>query len=225
MAGTLGDMKARVATELARADLATQIASAITDAIGVYQKKRFRFNETIPDGAKSFSTVAGRSIYTSADLADIATVLAFDYLLMQVGITLFELKREDPKIVKLYNQTTQMMGQPGWYAYEGNEMILAAVPDKAYTIFVGGFFVAPAPASDAEANNAWMNWAEPLIRARAKFEIATHVTRNPKMAQAMSPDPPDENGGVTGAAWREYDILKAETNLVTGRGIVRPMAF
>lgn len=225
MAGTLGDMKARVASELARADLTSQIASAITDAIGIYQKKRFRFNETIPDNAKSFLTVAGRATYTSADLADIATVKAFDYLLMKVGITLFQLKREDPLVVKLYNQTSQMMGQPGWWAYEGNEIILAAIPDQAYTIYPGGYFVAPAPANDAEANNPWMTDAEILIRSRAKFEIALNVTRNAKMAQAMSPDPPEENGGVVGAAWREERLLKAEANRVVGRGIIRPMPF
>lgn len=225
MANDLAAMKARIAAEIARADLTTQIASAITDAIGVYQKKRFRFNENIPDNAKSFATVAGRATYTSSDLADIATVLAFDYMLMKVGITLFQLKREDPVVVKLYNQTSQMNGQPGWWAYEGNEIILAAIPDQAYTIYPGGYFVAAAPATDSEANNSWMITAERLIRARAKFEIATHVTRNAKMAQIMSPDPPDENGGMIGAAWREERLLKAETNRVTGRGIIRPMAF
>lgn len=225
MAGTQGDMKTRIAQELARADLTTHIANAITDAIGIYQKERFRFNENIPDNAKSFVTVAGQAIYTSADLADIATVQAFDYMLMKVGITLFQLKREDPVVVKLYNQTTQMMGQPGWWAYEGNEIILAAIPDQAYTIYVGGFFVAPAPANDAEANNPWMNTAERLIRARAKYEICRNVTRNHGWAQQFSPDPPDENGGVMGEAWREERLLKAEANRVTGRGIVRPMPF
>lgn len=225
MAGTLGDMKARVASELARADLTTQIAAAITDAIGHYQKKRFRFNESIPDNAKSFATVSGRSIYTSADLADIATVQGLDYLLMQVGTTLFQLKREDPVILRMYNQTATMVGQPGWFAYEGNELIISAVPDQAYTIFVGGFFVAPAPASDDEVGNVWMTTAERLIRSRAKYEIACHVTRNQKMMQAMSPDTPEENGGVLGASYREERELKAEANRITGRGIIRPTQF
>lgn len=225
MAGTLADMRARVATELARADLTTQISAAIIDAIGHYQKERFRFNEAIPDNPKSFTTVAGRSVYTSADLADIATVQHLDYLLMQVGTTLFQLKREDPVVLRMYNQTATMVGQPGWFAYEGDEIIISAVPDQAYQILVGGYFVAPAPATDTEANNVWMNDAERLIRSRAKYEIACHVTRNQKMMQAMSPDPPEENGGVLGATYREERELKSEANRITGRGIVRPTQF
>jgi hypothetical protein len=225
MAGDLATMKARIASEIARSDLTTQIASAITDAIGIYQKERFRFNEAVPDDAKSFQTVAGQAIYTANDLADIATVQSLDYLLMQVGVTLFALKREDPEIVRMYNQTSQMMGQPGWFAYEGNELILAAIPDKAYTIILGGYFVAPAPASDDEVGNKWMTDAERLIRARAKYEIACHVTRNAKMKQDMSPDAPEDNGGMVGATYREERLLKAEANRITGRGIIRPMQF
>lgn len=225
MAGTLGDMKSRIASELARADLTVQIANAINDAIGTAQKKRFRFNEAIPDNAQSFVTVAGQANYGAAANANIPTMLAFDYLLMQVGITLFALKREDPVVVKLYNQTTQMHGQPGWFAYEGNEIILASIPDQAYTIFLGGYFVAPAPASDAEANNPWMTVAEQYIRSLAKYIIAKHVTRNPILAQNMSPLPPLENGGVVGEALRHERILKAETNRITGRGQVRAMQF
>jgi hypothetical protein len=35
-----------------------------------------------------------------------------------------------------------------------------------------------------------MNAAERLIRSRAKYEIALHVTRNATMVSAMSPDEP-----------------------------------
>lgn len=225
MAGTLADMKARIASEIIRSDLTSQIANAITDAIGLYQKERFRFNETVPDNAKTFTTVAGKSIYTATDLADIETLLKLDYMLVTVGQTLFALYREDPETVRLWNQQATVMGLPGWYAYEGDELILAPIPDQAYTVLVGGYFVAPAPASDGEANNPWMTKAERLIRARAKYEIATHVTRNDKMKQAMSPDAPEDNGGVVGVAYREFRDLKAETNRITGRGIIRPMQF
>lgn len=230
MAGTLGDMKARVAREIARADLTQQIADAINDAIGIYQTTRFRFNETAPDALtgispKNFLTVAGQQIYTVADQPDIPTIQKLDYLLMQVGQTIFQLKREDPVVVKLYNQTNTMKGQPGWFAYEGNELIISAIPDQAYKIFIGGVFIAPAPATDIELNNPWMIYGERLIRSRAKFEIATHVTRNAKMAQTMSPDEPEDNGGMIGATYREHRRLRSETNLITGRGVIRSTQF
>lgn len=225
MAGTLDDMKTRIASELARSDLTTQIANAITDAIGIYQKQRYRFNETVPDDAKTFATVQGRATYGAADNANIPTMLKIDYLLMQVANTIFALKREDPERVKLYNQVNTMQGQPSFFAYEGNELIISAVPDQAYTIFLNGQFVAPAPSSGAETGNHWMLEGERLIRSMAKYLIAKHVTRNPTLAQNMSPSPPNKNGGVVGEAWREDRLLKGETNLITGRGIVRPMAF
>lgn len=220
MAGTLGDMKARIAQELARSDLTTQIANAINDAILIYQKDRFRFNESIPDAPRTFNTVAGQPYYTISAQTDIPTVLKLDYVLMNVGNTVFQLKREDPVVVKLYNQLNTMRGQPGWYGYEGNEIIVSAIPDQAYLITLGGYFVVAAPADDNEANNPWMIDAERLIRARAKYEIAVHVTRNPTLAEAMSPNPE-----APGVAYREWRFLKSEANRITGRGIVRQMFF
>jgi hypothetical protein len=112
-----------------------------------------------------------------------------------------------------------------WYAYEGNELILSPVPDTIYTVTMGIFRRVAAPANGSEASNPWMIWAERLIRARAKFEIATHVTRNQEMAVAMSPEPPMQNGGRVGAAWREFRVLKSETNRVVSLGKIRAMPF
>lgn len=225
MAGDLAAMKTRIASELSRSNLKDQIALAITDAIAVYQKERFRFSDTIPGAPPTFNTVVDQWIYTSADNAAISTLFNFDYVLVNIGNTIQYLEQWMPKILKLYLQQNTMRGQPTWYAYEGNELMLAPIPSAAYLITLGAFLRVPAPATDVEAGNPWMVDGERLIRARAKFEIATHVTRNPTMMQAMSPDPPERNGGVVGAAWREWKSLKGEANRVTGRGFMRPMQF
>jgi hypothetical protein len=221
---TLADMKARIADELARGDLGTQIASAITTAITEYQKERFRFSDVTPTTPPTFNTVADRWIYTAADNANIADAKAWNYIFSQVGNYLRDLTKSTPEMVRSYNQLGTMHGQPIWYAYEGNQLLIAPVPDTVYPITLGIFRNVAAPADDAEADNPWMNEAELLIRSRAKYEIALHVTRNPTMQQAMSPlEPGGEAGGH--AAYYAWQSLKRETNRVTKRGRLRPMAF
>ena len=224
MAGTLADMLTRIASELARSDLATQTRNAISDAIAIYQKERFRFSESVPDAPKTFNTVAGRYIYTTADLGVIGTLMKIDYVLVNIGNTRISLLKQPPENIKIYNQLGTMSGQPMWYGYEGNEMLIGPIPSQAYAIEVCGFFRIAAPANDAEADNPWMVDAERLIRSRAKFELATHVTRNPIMQAAMSPDPPAP-GQPMGASYREWRDLKAEANRVTKLGRVKPMQF
>lgn len=228
MAGTLGDMKARIAAELGnRTDLATQIASAINDAIGVYAQERFAFSEVPADGTVTFNTVAGQSIYTAADNVNLGTLLQIDGVTIDVGsASVFSLERDTPENVLLYNQQGgTMVGLPTWYAFENGRFMLASAPDKAYAVKFALFMNMPAPANDAAVGNVWMTTAERLIRARAKFEIATHVTRNPTMKVDMSPDPPMENGGVVGATYREWKRMKGTANRATARGIIRPMQF
>lgn len=221
---TLATMKTRIASEIARADLTTQIASAITDAITVYQHERFRFSDTLPNTMPTFATVAGRSVYTSADNAAISAAHKISNVYVLIGDTQQELGRSTPSTVFTYNQAGTMTGQPSWFAFEGDQLVLSPVPAAVYTITMDLFRNVAAPASDSEASNPWMIEAERLIRARAKYELAVHVTRNPTMAAAMSPDPP-AGGQPMGAAWREYKLLKGAANRVTSRGVVAPMRF
>jgi hypothetical protein len=220
MANDLAAMKARIALELARSDLTAQIADAITSAIGAYQGERFRFSETIPNAPPTLSTVAGQWAYAAAANANIPTLLKIDYVLLNIGNSVQALDRETPENIKLYNQQSTMAGQPMWYAYEGNQLIISPVPDGIYTLTLGAFLAVAAPASDGETNNPWMTTAERLIRSRAKYELAVHVLRNPTMAAAMSPEP-----GSGGAAYREWKTLKGASNRVIGTGRVRAMQF
>lgn len=225
MAGDLATMKARIASELGRPNLTNEIADAISTAIAAYQKERFRFSDAVPNAPTTFNTVPGRYIYTSADNANISTLFNFDYVHITIGTTVQYLEHWLPSELKLYIQQNTMAGQPGWYAYEGNQLMLAPIPSLAYPVELGIFKNIPAPANDAEAGNPWMLDAELLIRARAKYEIAVHKTRNPTMAQQMSPYPPNENGGALGAAYGAWRDLKRVANRVTSTGRVRPMRF
>lgn len=223
--GTLGDLKARIATELRRDDLTTEIADAITTAINSYKRERLRWNESQPLAPFTFNTVAGNSFYDKSTDERIGNLYKIDWMNVLIGGTYAEMRRSTPEDLRLaIDVPGTQNGQPDEYAYEGETLIIYPTPNAAYTITVGGHFVYAAPADDTEANNRWMTDGELLIRARAKFEIARHVTRNKDMQAAMSPHEPS-GGEMPGEAWSELRRIKGETSRLVGRGRIAPMRF
>lgn len=237
----LQSMIFRVAAELgARFDLGGAIGSAsvtspnseairnaINTAIAVYQKQRFRFNEINPATPPTFQTVAYQSVYSTPDSPIISSAYYIDYLNLQLGNTLLQLEQVSPERQHLNIQMFIQYGTPTSWAYEGNSIILYPVPVTNYTIYIGAHMQMPGPASDTDQTNVWMqpSQGERLIRCRAKYEVATHVTRNMAMSAAMSPEP-DGNAGQSGETYRAWRALKAETNKITStRSRIRPMAF
>lgn len=233
----LQSMVFRVAAELgARFDLAGDpgtasssapnkeaIRNAINTAISIYQKERFRFNEIDPANPISFVTRPLISTYSTADCPYISSSFFIDYLNIQIGNTLLQLAQVSPERQHLNIQLMTQFGQPSSYAYEGNTIILYPVPPAAFTIWLGAHINKPPPATDLETDNVWMmpENGERLIRCRAKYEIATHVTRNTQMAAMMSP-----YAETPGETYRAFTSLKGEGNKITStRSRVKPMAF
>jgi hypothetical protein len=311
-------MKDRIADELMRADLTTQIAAAINDAITVYQKERFRFNETF---TATFQTVVGQQNYTSftdVNYSNVAGPMQFyhiDWCTITIPPAVFDLPRIQPEEVLILTQTGTQQGQPYVFAYSNETIMLYPIPSSGgagqigsfgsliggagysngsftnqplsggtgtsatanfivsagsvvniaivnpgvgftvgdvltstsgvlgpgggfsitvtsvftgatgpYTISFGGHVQYQAPATDNTLGNRWMTDGERLIRSRAKYQIATHVTRNNAMALAMSPD---ENGPgqLQGESYAAFRRLRVESNRMQRRGIIRPMYF
>lgn len=210
---TLAIIKARIADELARDDLTSQIAYAITDAIGAYDDERFHFNET---RATTFSTVAGQEFYSSDDAAAIGNIQKIDYVKVYVGNQPYDLGYEEPSELESMSVSGTQTGTPWAYTWYGNQIRLYPVPDQAYTVRIGASVKVAAPASDVETGNPWMTHAERLIRSRAKLELALHVLKDADLASTMAE-------GVKEA----FDQLKSRTNQLTGapKGRVRAMEF
>lgn len=201
------------------------MASAISDAISVYQKERFRFSDAGPLAPPTFNTVAGQWIYGLAANVNIPTWLYVEALNITIGNTVEGMTHARPEDIYLLNQDGTQSGQPTDWAYDGNSVIVYPIPSGVWQITMVGHKLVPAPADSAEVGNPWMTVAEQLIRSRAKYEIAVHVTRNPEMAQDMSPDADGNRQGKAGATYRAWRSLKGETNKVKGRGRIVPMRF
>lgn len=206
-------MKARIADELARDDLTSQIAYAITDAIEAYQDERFFFNES---RAVTFTTVADQEFYSSDDAAAIATVQKIDYVFLYVGDQPYRLEAMTPDEIEAASTNGSFSGQSYAYCWYDEQIRLYPVPMSAWTVRIGAAVIAAAPSSDSETSNPWMTHAARLIRSRAKYELALHVLKDQELAGTMAE-------GVKEA----FEQLKERTNQLTQieRGRVKAMEF
>jgi hypothetical protein len=313
--GTQGYMKDRIADELMRSDLTTQIAAAISDSINIYQKERFRFNEEFE---ASFVTNVGQQNYTALTDASFPAINSFqqfyniDWVTITIPPAVFDLPRINPEEILILTQTGTQLGQPYCFAFSNETMMLYPIPSSGgpgqvsafvftggtgyttgiytnnsltggsgnsatanitvvagvvtnvslvspgqlylvgnilsstsigpgsgftltvtntfqgpagpYLISVGGHVQYAAPTGDAQTGNRWMTDGERLIRSRAKYQIAQHVTRNATMALMMSPVEPTP-GQLPGATYEAYRELRVEANRMQRRGVIRPMYF
>lgn len=225
---SLQDMINRIVSELGqRFDLApgganpNVITNAISDAITIYQKERFRFNELTPLTPFVVNTVQGVNVYGAAQDTRIPLLMKIDYINYLLGNTPCRLERVFPEDVYLATIPGQQAGPPSTWAWDGqNIVIYPAPPAASYPLTIGGYLAVAGPTVLADATNPWMNDAEMLIRSRAKYEIALNFTRNDKMVAAMSPDE-----GSGGASERAYNMIKGEANKIRGTSRVRPMPF
>lgn len=209
---TLATLKTRIADELSRSDLTSQIALAITDAIGKYQKVRFYFNETGALG-ETFNTGAGTETYTSASNPNLPFMYDLDDLFITVSGNLSVLQRIDPTLYRL-QKTNSASGQPYNYMWLNQTISLWPVPDQAYTITMVGHYKLAAPASDSEANNKWMTDAERLIRSCAKRMLYEDVLLDQDAAAASEK-----------AELDSLIDLKGVTATMVRAGFIQPVEF
>ena len=218
-------MVSQIVFELGRrTDLeATVVPRAIQDAIQIYQKERFRFNELQPLAPFTFNTVQGVAYYDGTFDARIPKLYKVDYLNFLLGNITSQMTRRSPETMYLLLQSNQESGPPSDWAWDGDTIVIyPRAPAEVFPITVLGYMQVDGPTGidDPSTTNPWMNAAERLIRSRAKYEIALHVTRNKDMQAAMSP-----MAGSGGATERYYNELKSEANKIRGKSRIRAMQF
>lgn len=210
---TLAIMKARIASELRRSNISSQIASAITTAISAYEHERFYVNETREN---TFNTVASQEFYSSSDAAFIATLTKIDFVFVEIQNTKFELIPIQTRIMEGATSTSITIGTPVEYNFYEQKFRFYPIPSDVWPIIVGGTYSVTAPTTDSETGNFWMTTAERLIRSRAKQELALHVLKDVPLAQMMG-----------GAAEEAFEQLNIRTTRLTktGGGKIKPMNF
>jgi hypothetical protein len=178
---TYATMRTRIADEIARSDLTSNINAAILSAIEHHKDERFWFNE-LRDTA---STVSGTQNYLMPDSSAERPLIRADQLTITVNSNIYELElRPHSEIVRLTTSATRT-GVPDYWSYYQDSIWLYPIPNGIYTLTL--WYVGQLAALSADADtNAWTVEAEALIRCRAKWDLYTHVIRDFPMADRMA---------------------------------------
>ncbi len=179
--GTLAQLKARIASDLTRDDLTTQIASVITDTIKFYARERFWFNQT---RSLTFNTVASQIAYAAADLSTIPNLIRIDALYLPSTLSIYPLDRYEPDDFELI-EAGGGGGKPTCYTYIDQTIRLWPTPSAIYSMRLHAFYKLPDLATDADTN-AWTDDAEELVRSHAKMLLYMDVLEDDQNAQRMA---------------------------------------
>ncbi len=179
---TYGDMQARIADELDRTDLTTQIQRSIITAIRMFQRRNFWFNER----SFQFSTVIGQEYYGAADNAQIASSPNIQILRLQYGGGVrWELPRQTFEQVDQLSASRDWRGVPEVFAYRGEQIRLYPIPSQVWPIDAFNIYRIPDPPSDSDSSE-WFNEAEEMIRTHAKIDLLTNVIRPPSLQDEVA---------------------------------------
>ncbi len=214
----------RIADELARSDLTSQIKLAITTAVSFYQRERFYFNEA---RTATFATVLNQEFYTAADLAGIPNLIDIDTLRIAISSSYrYTLNKLTWQEIEDMSISSSMVGQPISWAYYNQAIRLYPIPNTAYTITVNAVSrLTPDPLTNDSDTNAWMTDGEELIRQRAKADLFCNVIRDPDaQAEARSFIGAGQNF-LSALEKNAYTALRGETTQRLSSGHVTPATF
>lgn len=175
---TLAQMRTRIADDLNRSDLSTQIDKAINRAIEHYESEFFWFKET----TGTFSTVANQESYSSSDAAFIALISKIDYARITISSSYKpELMLRTYAYVQERN-SSNLTGEPCDLAWYQNKIYLADIPNSVWTVTVS-YQKKYAELSNDSDTNDFTTDAEDLIESRAKAWLYARVIKDIEQAQ------------------------------------------
>lgn len=213
---TLAIMKARIAKELRRSNISTEIGEAINTAIDAYKGERLWFAEQYHI---DIDLIEDQEFYTSTDSVWLGRVSRIDYVHLIMGGQSYGLRRKTDAWLDIASPPGSSGGQPycwGWYA--NTLRVYPVLAASGMTIRLAGQFEMPAPASDSETGNPWMIEAETLIRSRAKFELYQHLLLDLAKAAIFEPDRRNPSPSPTLSA---LQTLRRKSSAKTSTGQVR----
>lgn len=168
---TLGDLKTRIADELARADLTSQIALAIDQAIEEACTHRFWFMET---RGLTVLMSAGATAYVSDDISNLIEI---DRLILTVSGQRRTLRQMSDDQLDRLNDGTPPQGEPFGYSRYGDQLRFYPAPTQSYTVTIDGLTKGATLNSDLD-HNIWTTEGERYIRALAKRQLYADVIRD-----------------------------------------------
>lgn len=212
---TLLDVRDRIADQLSRSDLSTQIDREIQFAITRYNRRVTWLHEV--RGA-TLATVAGQAWYTSISLAagaglqdvtgrtavDVADVQKIEYLR---GADYDELQQVDARTFEAFFDTTGNGGEPEYFTLYAGQIGLWPVPSEVETLTLS-VVVKPVVPSAAGDESVWFDQAQELIENAAAAAICRKFLQDGERAQAFQV--------YETAAWEDL-VRESNQKMATGR--------
>lgn len=215
MSGTYGDLQDRIADELLRSDLTSEIQLEILSAIKHYERQSFWFNES----RATMSLVANTPNYA----------VPTD-LLVPISLTItynnhpYEMHFRTWGWYRAIHGDDVFIGKsvPTDWAYFANQMWVYPIPNSNYTLTLA-YIQQLATLSARSDSNEWMIGGEELIRSRAKANVAVRYLNHPFFIA--------ERDAMQGSDFLSTEEKIAYESLVgtaadrTGTGYIQPFAF
>jgi hypothetical protein len=177
-------MQARIADDMVRDDLASQIKNAINDAIELQEGERYKFNEKryriLTVAGQEYYDLRGSTLLTSAGAA-VGTgeaLLEIDDIICTVSNNPYPLIQRTQQHINEWQSSTYQ-GQPADYTLYGQQLRIWPIPNDAYTLDLMGLArLAPNPLSADSDTNAWMTDGAGVIRGQAKMLLYRDILRD-----------------------------------------------
>lgn len=212
---TLGIMMDRIADELARSDLTTEIGGAIRSAINHYAGQRWWFNE-----------VADYSFTTSSSLEVYPVPADFEHLVIMqtiIGGQRVPCDAQTYDTIRRW-QTNMVFGQPTDFAIYNQQLVVYPIPNGPY-VEVLSYIQSVSTLTTTTCTNAFMTYGEELIRNRARADIQVNFLRDAAMTAEMQQM---ASTGLPFMSHRErmaYQSLRARHTSRTATGRARTIAW
>lgn len=209
---TRTDLESRIADDLIRNDLTSQITAAVDTAIRAYRSERLTFNE-----AYRVTATLTVSAYLTPLTALSVRFRKIDRLrIVRTSNDLWDLYKRDYDWI-MSRQDVNATTQPIEYCVYNDTIHYDSNADQTYTLYIDGVKDLGEGATLSYSVNstaAWFNDGRELIRHRARRELYSHVLKDFELAAAAK-----------GAEDEAKRILKSDHGEQNGTGAIRPTEF
>lgn len=174
-----GTMQSRIATEVLRDDINSEIQDAIQTAIDVYQSQPLWFLQGY--STTITTTASTRTVDLPTDLSDLEYITNVK---MRVGSsTDYDLENYEFSTLEKLNNGDDFYGIPVFYSVYQGLMYLYPIPDSGnYTLLIS-YYKRLSTLSGTSDTNAWMTDGERLIRYKAKAMLYHDVLMDERRAE------------------------------------------
>jgi hypothetical protein len=210
----LSDLTADIADDIddTSGEYGAQILKAVQGAQRDCERSTYYFNETRD---VTFSTVIGQQIYDSTANANIPTLVHIQRAYITDGGGQIDfLRLITPDLMELLSDSSAATGEPYNYTYFAQKIRIYPIPDAVYTIRLQLGPYRLSVLSNPSDNNAWLDEAYDLMKARAKYRLYKNSLKDPALAAEALND------------WRDQDLLlAAETSSRNASGFIQATSF